>query len=66
MCEICLKSPCHSRCPNAPEPVPVFICSGCGGEIYEGDDYWDVLGEQFCEACIRDARRIAEREDDAE
>ena len=66
MCEICLHSPCHSRCPNAPGPTPVFICSGCGREMFEGDAYWDVLGEQFCSECIDDARRIAEHEDVAD
>jgi len=38
---------------NIPEPpvepqenkrIPVFVCSGCGEDIYEGDDYWNVLG----------------------
>ena len=37
MCDICHQVPCHPRCPNAPDPIPVFICSGCGQDIYEGD-----------------------------
>lgn len=65
MCDVCLKVPCDPRCPNAPEPKPVFICSGCGHKIYDGDDYWDILGEQFCENCIDDCRRIAEAVDEA-
>ena len=60
MCEVCRHSPCDPRCPNAPEPRSVFICSGCGHEIYEGDDYWDIMGEQFCEKCIQNARGVAE------
>lgn len=60
MCEICLQSPCPPRCPNAPEPPCVFICSGCGDPILDGDDYWDILGEQFCEGCIDGARGVAE------
>ena len=64
MCEECRQSPCHPRCPNAPDPIAVFICSGCGHEIYEGDDYWDILGEQFCESCIDKARGVAEYEPD--
>lgn len=60
MCDICIKSPCDPRCPNAPEPPTVFVCSGCGEFIYDGDDYWDILGEQFCENCIKDMKRIAE------
>lgn len=59
MCEECRMTPCHPRCPNAPEPRSVFICSGCGREILEGDDYWDVLGEQFCENCIYKSRKEA-------
>ena len=64
MCELCRQHPCSSRCPNAPDPPAVFICSGCGQEIYEGEDYWDIMGEQFCEDCIDEARRIAIYEDD--
>lgn len=59
MCEECLRSPCHPRCPNAPDPPAVFICSGCGKTIYEGEDYYDILGEQFCEDCVSDARKEA-------
>ena len=62
MCEICRKNPCHPRCPNAPDPIPVFICSECGQDIYEGVDYWDVLGEQYCEYCIDEAREIADHD----
>jgi hypothetical protein len=64
MCEICLRSPCHNRCPNAPDPRAVFICSGCGRDIYDGDDYWDVMGEQFCERCIDNAKGVAEYDPD--
>ena len=66
MCEICGHAPCLSLCPNAPDPVPVFVCSGCGGDIYEGDDVYHILGEQFCERCINEARQEAvyDRDDD--
>ena len=60
MCDICLQFPCNSRCPNAPEPKTVFVCSGCSGDIYEGEDYWDIMGEQFCEHCMDNARHTAE------
>ena len=59
MCELCLSSPCPSSCPNAPEPKAVFICSGCGERIVEGDSYWDIMGEQWCEECIDQARKEA-------
>ena len=63
MCDICLKTPCDPHCPNAPEPPAVFVCSGCGKDILDGEDYWDILGEQFCENCIDDSRKTAEAED---
>ena len=60
MCEECRQSPCHPRCPNAPDPPAVFICSGCGHEIVDGEDYVELMGEQWCENCIDNARRTAE------
>lgn len=62
MCEICLSSPCKNLCPNAPEPKIVFECSGCSGLIREGDDYWDIMSEQWCEECINRAHGVAEYE----
>ena len=59
MCEICLKKPCHSTCPNASEPPTVYICSGCGHPILEGESVWHILGEQFCEECISETRTEA-------
>jgi hypothetical protein len=65
MCDVCRSFPCDSRCPNAPEPPSVFVCSGCGENIYDGDDYYEVMGEQFCQNCIDDARKVAEYIDEA-
>ena len=61
MCEICMKSPHDPRCPNAKEPeeIPVFVCSGCGTDIMDGEDYWTFLNEQFCEHCVDKARQTA-------
>ena len=59
MCKICRNIPCLPGCPNAPDPVTVFVCSGCGEDIFEGDDYWDIMGEQFCKDCIDGARSEA-------
>lgn len=60
MCDVCLQMPCPPRCPNASEPPSVFVCSGCGDLIYDGDDYWEIMDEQFCESCIDGARGVAE------
>ena len=61
MCQECLRIPCHPRCPNAPEPeeIPVYVCSGCSKEIMDGEDYWEIMGEQWCEDCIDKARQTA-------
>ena len=60
MCDICRFNPCDARCPNAQDPPRVFICSGCGDDILEGDDYWDIMGEQWCEHCIDESKKVAE------
>lgn len=41
MCAECGMNPCHPRCPNAPEPVPVHECVKCGYGILAGDKFWD-------------------------
>ena len=60
MCEICLRTPCHPRCPNASEP-PIFAeCDECGAEIYDGDDFYQIGGNNYCEACMRGSFKTAE------
>lgn len=54
MCSMCLSSPCHSRCPNAPEPVAVHRCRKCGVGIFEGEKYLDASEGQICEGCLDD------------
>lgn len=53
MCDHCLQSPCHPRCPNAPEPPLFANCKYCGAEIYDGDAYYKVGDDAYCEACVR-------------
>lgn len=60
MCSECWKNPCDPRCPNAPEPAVVYYCELCGDEIYEGDEYWELLDSYFCERCINQAQNTAE------
>ena len=60
MCDICRQFPCPSGCPNAAEPRTVFVCSGCDQDIYEGDNVFHIMGEQFCETCIQNAKEEAE------
>lgn len=64
MCDVCMRRPCDARCPNAPDPPSVFVCSGCGDDIRDGDYVWHILGEQFCEECIENMREVAEYDPD--
>ncbi len=38
---------------------PVFICSNCDADIFEGDSYWDIMGERYCKDCIEDFEQTA-------
>lgn len=54
MCAECGMNPCHPRCPNAPEPVPVHECVKCGYGILAGDKFWDSPKGKICEECVDD------------
>ena len=54
MCMICHQTPCHPRCPNAPEPKWIYQCSKCGEGIFAGDKYIDTGTETICEWCAED------------
>ncbi len=54
MCSICHQTPCHPRCPNAPEPPAVATCRRCGEDIVLGDEYANIDGSDYCEGCIDD------------
>ena len=60
MCEICRKTPCDFRCPNAEPLKLVYKCDWCGNEILEGDDYYMIEDCPVCEDCIDDSKRTAE------
>lgn len=54
MCSECHMSPCHPRCPNAPEPPKVYTCKICGEPIVEGDEYYEMDAEFYHEECFED------------
>lgn len=54
MCEICVQTPCTSRCPNASEKKLFFSCSECGEQIYEGYEYFDSKVGAICKECMED------------
>ena len=58
-CSECGYTPCHPRCPNAPDPSVVYYCDICNEEIREGDDYYDFGEEKFCYDCVQRAFRTA-------
>lgn len=48
MCDICGRTPCHPRCPNAIEN-PIGHCSECGAPIITTYDYYtDNEDNIFC------------------
>lgn len=54
MCQECHMTPCHPRCPNAPDPTPVTHCCRCGEPIIPGDEYGIINGLDYCADCIDD------------
>lgn len=50
MCSVCRQSPCHPRCPNAPEPAPVAYCRICYEPLFAGDKHYDGI----CKGCLDD------------
>ena len=54
ICAICLATPCHSGCPNAPESVPAYECCKCGYGIHSGERYYDSPDGYVCEDCVED------------
>ena len=61
MCSECYQTPCHPRCPNAPDPPKVYECAGCSDSIVDGQDYYEVAGKPYCEDCV--FHKTAEYED---
>lgn len=46
--------------PNEPpEPKIAFLCYECGEPIREGDDYYFVDCQRYCEECIGEMRETA-------
>lgn len=54
MCSMCMSSPCHYRCPNAPEPEPIYTCEKCGEGIFDGEKFYDCSEGCICERCLED------------
>lgn len=42
-----------------PPRMPAFYCDRCGGEINNGDDYYDFGEEFLCRECVDWCHRTA-------
>ena len=64
MCSECWQTPCHPRCPNAPEPKVRGHCKQCGGELREDYEYYtDNYDNKFCsEDCGTEYHGIESKE----
>lgn len=54
MCSLCGRSPCDSRCPNAPDPPTVYTCKHCSEPIVPGDEFYELDGDYYHEECFED------------
>lgn len=52
MCSECLRTPCHPRCPNAPDPEPIYDCEFCDGGITAGEDFVEIDGKYYHVDCL--------------
>lgn len=60
MCKECRQYRCPPGCPNYEEEQKVYgYCSDCFSPIYEGDDYFLLGDEVYCEDCVINGRREA-------
>lgn len=44
---------------DPPAPKVVCNCDECGEDIEEGQEYYRIGGNCYCESCVENARRYA-------
>ncbi len=66
MCEMCRRSPCHPRCPNADPPKVIGQCVQCGQDLTADYTYYsDADGNLYCsKECALDYIGVTEEEYD--
>lgn len=57
MCKECNNTFCVCGCPNYTDFVPGLghsrhTCAACEGGIYDGEFYYSISGEIYCEDCV--------------
>lgn len=61
ICNLCLKNPCHPRCPNYIPAKARYYCSSCGDGIYSGEEYIENQnGEYRHYECLHGMRNLLE------
>ena len=61
MCSICLKNPCHPRCPNYIPPKAKYYCSICDDGIYNGEEYIVNEDDEYAHfECVSYGKDMAE------
>lgn len=65
MCYECGSHPCVSSCPNA-KRIVCHKCVNCKDDIYDGEIFYNLNGDAWCEECIDEAKTFADYEIDQE
>lgn len=58
MCDICHKTHCDYRCPNAPDPATIYECAHCNEPIVAGDRYVYYDSNYYHEDCLPKAAPV--------
>lgn len=48
ICNLCLRNPCHPKCPHFSPPKAIIYCSICGQGIYTEEEYIGNIDGEFC------------------
>ena len=43
---------CSSRNRDLQRRRPLTLCTRCGAELYPGESFWQINGQQVCEQCL--------------
>lgn len=61
MCKVCMKDPCHPRCPNYSSSKSKIYCSACGQKIETGEDFLEnICGDTIHFECVQGIRGLLE------
>lgn len=52
MCDLCMRFPCITGCPNSAEPPIVAQCATCGHSIYQGEEITEINSALYHVECL--------------